>query len=77
MAKAKKTSAVPSTHVIVAYSSVCFGVRQQEVHGGRVVVRDAVLFETLDGARHWCAQLGLVSQGRLEQDDPLIVEVWS
>jgi hypothetical protein len=53
-------------------------LRRQDVRGGRVsVAKEAVLFSTIEGARNWCKKLGLVSIGRMPQDDPAIAEVWT
>ena len=53
-------------------------VRRHHVAGGRVVAdRFAMPFDTLSGARSWCRALGLVSIGRLAEDDPAIAEVWT
>lgn len=71
------TNAVPISRAIFAESAGCFVVRSQELCGGRIVVRDAVLFPSLEGARHWCQQLGLTPQGRLPEDEPKLVEVWT
>lgn len=76
MPKKTTTSAVPSTHAIYELSPGCFMVREHQVHSGKLVVRDAVLFARLDGARRWCSDLGLVNRGRLPEDEPAVIEVW-
>ena len=77
MPKKATTCAVPSTHAIYELSPGCFLVREHQVHSGKLVVKDCVLFSRLDGARRWCADLGLTNQGRLAEDDPTVVEVWT
>jgi hypothetical protein len=55
-----------------------FVVRRQDVVGGAVIpARDCLLFPSLEGARNWCRHLGLVSMGRMPEDDPKIAEVWT